>query len=151
LYFLSAGDAARAFDDGRIDGFVGTPASALAFQWTTRARHHAAAPLGWLPGCIAISHRAFDALQPAHRDAVRTAAAKLSALTDEVSEQMDNQLTGGLLARQGVSTIPVDGKLRAAIWSAGERTTAKLRGGALPTALVNAVSGWLVDLRQRAR
>jgi TRAP-type C4-dicarboxylate transport system substrate-binding protein len=103
-------EAARAFDDGRLDGFVAVPSAALAYQWTIRARHFAALPLGWLPGCIAMSQRSFDALEPAHRDAVRAAAAKLGAVTDEAGEQMDAQLLGGLLTRHGMSAIPVDDK-----------------------------------------
>jgi hypothetical protein len=81
---------------------------------------------------------------------VRTAAAKLTVLVDEQGEQADEQLTGGLLARQGVTMVPVDDKLRAALWAAGDRTAARLRGAALPTALVTAVSGWLAAERQRA-
>jgi TRAP-type C4-dicarboxylate transport system substrate-binding protein len=30
-------EAARAFDDGRLDGFVAVPSAALAYQWTIRA------------------------------------------------------------------------------------------------------------------
>jgi len=143
-------DAARAFDDGRSDGFVAVPSAALAYQWTIRARNFARPQLGWLPGCLVFAQRAFDALSPAHREIVRTAAAKLTALTDEAGEQMDDQLAGGLLARQGVTMVPVDEKLRAALWAAGERTTARLRGPTLPAALVSAVNGWLAELRQRA-
>jgi TRAP-type C4-dicarboxylate transport system substrate-binding protein len=143
-------DAARAFDDGRSDGFVTVPSAALAYQWTLRARNFARAPLGWLPACLVFAQRSFDALSPAHRDAVRTAAAKLTVLVDEQGEQADEQLTGGLLARQGVTMVPVDDKLRAALWAAGDRTAARLRGAALPTALVTAVSGWLAAERQRA-
>src|SRR5262249_12374042 len=36
---LPVGEAARAFDDGRIDGFLAIPLAALAFQWSARARY----------------------------------------------------------------------------------------------------------------
>src|SRR5581483_2060377 len=32
-------EAGRAYDDGRIDGFIGVPTAALAFQWSTRVRY----------------------------------------------------------------------------------------------------------------
>ncbi|HWE30652.1 MAG TPA: TRAP transporter substrate-binding protein DctP, partial [Polyangia bacterium] len=36
---LAVGDAARAYDEGHVDGFLAIPLAALAFQWSARARY----------------------------------------------------------------------------------------------------------------
>ena len=36
---LPVADAGRAYDDGRVDGFLAIPLASLAFQWSSRARY----------------------------------------------------------------------------------------------------------------
>ncbi|HEY2745115.1 MAG TPA: TRAP transporter substrate-binding protein DctP, partial [Polyangia bacterium] len=49
---LPVEEAARAYEDKRIDGFVSVPAAALAFQWSAAASYLSEQKLGYLPGCM---------------------------------------------------------------------------------------------------
>ena len=54
--------AARAYDDGKVDGFIGLPSAALAFQWSSQARYAMDLRVGYLTGCILVSRRAWDSI-----------------------------------------------------------------------------------------
>jgi TRAP-type C4-dicarboxylate transport system substrate-binding protein len=98
--------AAHAYEERRHDGFLGTPAGALAFQWSTLARYYSPMPISYLVGCLVVSNRAFDELSLPDQQALAGAAAKTVARIDEVSHEMDAQLTGGLFAKQGLREVP---------------------------------------------
>ena len=55
-------EAARAYEQKRHDGFLATPAAALAFQWSTLARYYEPLPMAYLVGCLVVANRAFDEL-----------------------------------------------------------------------------------------
>lgn len=99
-------EAAHAYEERRHDGFVATPAAALAFQWSTLARYYSPLPIAYLVGCLVFANRAFDELSLADQHALEGAAAKTVARIDEVGRDMDAQLTGGLFARQGLRVVP---------------------------------------------
>jgi TRAP-type transport system periplasmic protein len=104
---LPVEEAARAFDDKRIDGFIAVPSAALAFQWSAQARYVTDLRVGYLTGCLLVSHKAWDLLAHEQQQAMTGAAAKLQARIEEVSTQIDHSLLSGLFARQGLTALPV--------------------------------------------
>lgn len=105
-------DAAHAFEARRHDGFVATPAAALAFQWSTLARYYEPLPIAYLVGCLVVANRAFDELSLADQQSIAGAAAKAVMHIDEVGRDMDAQLLGGLFEKQGLHRVPVTTQLQ---------------------------------------
>jgi len=66
--------AVRAYEEGKVDSFVGLPAAALAFQWSAQARYVIDLRVGYLTGCMLVSRRAWDALSHDDRQAIAAAA-----------------------------------------------------------------------------
>ena len=143
---LPVEDAARAFDDGKVDSFVGLPSAALAFQWSTQARYVMDLRVGYLTGCMLVSHRAWDALGHDDQQAIETAAAKLVVRVKELTKRMDESLLSGLFARQGLTALPVPPALQAeftaAAWEARKAAEALA-----PPGTVERIGGWLLEYR----
>ena len=55
-------ESAAAFDAGKVDGFVALAASALAFQWHSRAPYVLPLEFDYLQACLMVSLTAWDAL-----------------------------------------------------------------------------------------
>jgi TRAP-type transport system periplasmic protein len=107
LVELPYSEAAKAYADGRIDGFIATPASALAFQWAGQVHAYTDVKIAYLPGCISIATRAFDKLSFAQQQAVRNEAAALAARFEDVGRELDRQLLDEIFDRQGlVRAVP---------------------------------------------
>lgn len=104
---LPISEAAPAFERGRHDGFVATPAAALAFQWSAMARYYENLTLAYLVGCLVVANRALDELAIADQQAVRAAAAKAVVRIDGVGRDMDEQLLGGMFRKQGIAEVAV--------------------------------------------
>jgi TRAP-type transport system periplasmic protein len=122
----SVADAARAYDDGRTDGFLAVPAAALAFQWSAQARYVSDLSTGFVSACVLLSNRAFDALPNESRDALRTATAKLQARVQDLGHQQDDALLGGLFARQGTTALKASDSFRRQYAEAAARARASL-------------------------
>src|SRR5581483_1292826 len=97
--------AGAAFDDGKIDGFIATPTSTLAYQWISRLHYFTELPIAFLPGCITISHASFDAIGIEDQKAIRAAAAKFVVRFIDVGVRTDDQLLSGLFEKQGVKHL----------------------------------------------
>jgi TRAP-type C4-dicarboxylate transport system substrate-binding protein len=115
---LPIDEAAAAYEDGRVDGFISVPTAALAFQWSARVKYFTALSAALLPGCVVVSQRAFDLLSPAHQDTVRGSTAKFLARFADLGETQDRALLSGLLQHQGVIEVPVSDVLRAEFYEA---------------------------------
>jgi TRAP-type transport system periplasmic protein len=115
---LPIDEAAAAYEDGRVDGFISVPTAALAFQWSARVKYFTALSAALLPGCVVVSQRTFDLLSLAQRDTVRGSTAKFLARFADVGETQDHALLSGLLQHQGVTEVPVSDVLRAEFYEA---------------------------------
>src|SRR5262249_10161997 len=105
--------AARAYDEGRVDGFIAVPVAALAFQWTTQARYLTPLHVGLLTGCLIVTNRAFDALPLESQKALRVASARTMARLEEISRQQEDALLGGgLLTRHGLRYLELSDRFR---------------------------------------
>ncbi|MGZ3441954.1 MAG: TRAP transporter substrate-binding protein DctP [Polyangia bacterium] len=138
--------SARAYDDGRVDSFVGLPSAALAFQWSAQARYVMDLRVGYLTGCMLVSRRAWDTLSHDDQQAIESAAAKLQVRIQETTRQMDESLLSGLFAKQGLQTMPVPPALQAE-FDASAREAQRQVEKLAPPGTVERVAGWLAEYR----
>ena len=144
---LSFDQSRVAFDERRIDGFSSPPTGALAFQWSTQARYVLPLATDYIFACLVVSTRAFDRLTFEQQRAVRAAAAKFMARFDDAGAQVDRDLLGGLFAKQGVTVLPVDEKLRADYAAAARAVWDKLDERTIPRSLIRQVQAMLTVYR----
>jgi TRAP-type C4-dicarboxylate transport system substrate-binding protein len=140
-------DAAKAYKEGRVDGFYAVPMAALAFQWFAQTRYVTDLRTGYLQGCFIISHAAFDALPPEYRAVLRSADSKLILRFDAVSDQQEGALLGGVFEKQGLEVIPVNAKFRAEFFEAARDARERLGEKLVPKALLTKVLEILADYR----
>jgi TRAP-type C4-dicarboxylate transport system substrate-binding protein len=139
--------AARAYDERRADGFLAIPSGALAYQWSAQVRYFSDLRVGFLPVCVVITPRAFDALTLEQQRALRDAAARMIAHFDEVGRAEDRQLVGGLFQRQGLQSVPASPAFRAEFLAAVRAGEARLGARLIAPALLARVHGWLDEYR----
>jgi TRAP-type C4-dicarboxylate transport system substrate-binding protein len=144
---LPINDAARAFDEQRIDGFVSIPTATLAFQWSAQARYVTDLRMTFRSGCEILSNRAYDELPIAARLALHDASGKLARRIEELGQRQDQELLSGLLARQGLKTLPVSETLRAEFFEAARVAREQAGNQLVPHALLEKVLSWLADYR----
>ena len=116
--------AAHAYEAHQVDGFIGVPVAALAFQWSTDARYFSDLRLSFRSGCLMVASRFFDALPLASQRSLRASAAKLRARIEDLGRQQDSALLGGLFARQGLQLVPVSASFRSEFFEAAQRARA---------------------------
>jgi TRAP-type C4-dicarboxylate transport system substrate-binding protein len=138
-------EAARAYDESRIDGFLTLPTAALAFQWSAQARYVTDLRLGFLSACLIVANRAFDPLPVEAQDAIKAASAKFQARMETVGREQDAALLGGLFAKQGLHPLPVSDELRRQLEAVAR--AAREHDAAVPAPLRKKVEGWLADYR----
>ncbi|MFI5288863.1 MAG: TRAP transporter substrate-binding protein DctP [Polyangia bacterium] len=139
--------AAAAYDQGRIDGFIAPPSVALAFQWSAQARYVSDLRMDMISGCVLLSDRAFDPLSVDAKKAIASAGAKLSVRFEDVGAEEDAQLLGGLFARQGVTTVPVDATFAAEFFALAQSVRDRLGDALVPKPLMLRVQAILADYR----
>jgi TRAP-type transport system periplasmic protein len=144
---LSFDESRRAFDDGRVDGFLAPPTGALAFQWATQARYFTDVTTDHILGCIVVTARAFDRLPFEDQRTVRAAAAKFAARFDDVGAHADEELLGGLFERQGLQRVRVDDRFRAEFDAASRAVWDQLDEKMVPRALLQQVRAILAAYR----
>jgi TRAP-type C4-dicarboxylate transport system substrate-binding protein len=147
---LPVGDAARAYEDGRVDGFMAPSSVALAFQWSALAHYATDLRLDYMTGCVVITERAFDPLPQETRDMIRSAGGKLSVRFAQIGEQQDQMLMNGLFKKQGVTTVPVDPRFSTEFFELARNTRDHLDERLVPHALIARVQGILADFRASA-
>ncbi|MCU1282758.1 MAG: TRAP-type C4-dicarboxylate transport system, periplasmic component [bacterium] len=148
---LTVEEAAKAYDDGRVDGFVSTPTVALAFQWSSRARYYSDLTIGQLPGCIVVAQRALDPLPLPQQDAVHAAIANFVGRFEPIGKMQDDALLGGLFERQGLHRSIADPALRARFISDARMARETLAPSLVPRELLTRAMSWLADYRSERR
>ncbi len=143
----SHADAASAYQEGKVDGFIATPGSALAFQWISQVNAYTDLKLAYLTGCMTVSRRAFDKLSNDDKQAVRSAAAVLASRFEEVGRDFDRQLLDALFARRGLTRVapaaPAGAEIEAALLGA----RAKIPADLVPRALLDHVLELIAHFR----
>jgi TRAP-type C4-dicarboxylate transport system substrate-binding protein len=141
-------DAGKALEDGRIDGIIGLPTAALAFQWASLARYYTELPVATMPGCLVVSHHAFDALSTEQQQQVRSASAKFFLRFVDVSEHQDQQLLSGLFERQGMQRVPVSAQFLFDFHEAARRAHGAIGRDLVSPSLIQQVVIWLTQSPQ---
>jgi TRAP-type C4-dicarboxylate transport system substrate-binding protein len=139
--------AARAYQTQAVDGFIAAPAAALAFQWSAQARYVTDLRTRYLTACIVISNHSFDKLPRAHQEAIREAFAKGDLRFEDLGRRMDDQLLGGLFAKQGLVSVPVSESFRAEFFEAARHARDRLGGQLVSPALLARALQMLSDYR----
>jgi TRAP-type C4-dicarboxylate transport system substrate-binding protein len=143
--------AGRLFDEGKIDGFVAAPAAALAFQWSARSKYLLPIRLASLDACIIIANRTFDPLPEHFKTIIRNEAAFAANHCEELGREQDDQLLGGLFAKQGLIMLPILPATRAQFFSEARALRDKMSGSLVPAELLDRVLGLLADYRAEHR
>ena len=133
---LPVWDAARAFDEGRIDGFMTTPTAALAFQWNAQAHFVLDLVISYFVGCIVVSQGSYDPLSTHDKEAIRSASAKLVAHLDEAGRHSSDELMGGIFERQGMRRVVPSSALQREFDEAARGASDRLGGRLAPTELI---------------
>jgi TRAP-type C4-dicarboxylate transport system substrate-binding protein len=144
---LPLDEAARAYDEKRVDGLIAVPSAALAFQWSAQARYLTDLRISFRSGCLFMTTRAWDPLPLATHETIIAAAAKMRARLEDLGRRQDEELLGGLLARQGLKAMPLSATLRSEFFSASQLARDKLPADLVPKGLLQRVLGWLADFR----
>jgi TRAP-type C4-dicarboxylate transport system substrate-binding protein len=145
---LPVEEAGRAYDDRRVDGFVALPSAAMAFQWSAQARYVTDLKVGYLTGCMILSRRAWDSLSHDEQQTMYSAVAKLRVRIEEVSDQTDHTLLGGLLARQGLTSITAPPALEAEFMDSARKTIPVLER-VMPPGTMQRVRQLIAEYRQQ--
>ena len=145
------GEAARAYDDGRVDGFLAIPLAALAFQWSSRARYVTDLRGSYIWSCLVVTEKAINHLPIAHQQALRDAAARARERFEDVGKRTDEALLGGLFAKQGAISVPVSDQLRAEYLAAARDARSRVTGRLVPKELIDRVMQMLADYRVEHR
>jgi len=140
-------DAARAFDDGKLDGFYAIPSAALVFQWYTQVRYILDLRGGYLVGCTVVSSRAFDALPLDLQKALRLAQNGLVHRFENLNRRLDRKLLGGLFQRQGLQIMQASETTRAEYFAAARAARERLGSKLVSRELMERVIKLLADYR----
>jgi TRAP-type transport system periplasmic protein len=141
------GDAAAAYEDGRVDGFIAIPTAALAFQWSAQAKYITDLRDGYLTGCVAIIDRAFDRVALEHRATFRGLFAKYDALFQEMGRRQDEALLGGLFQKQGLTPVHPSESFRSEFFEEARAARERAAPRLVSRALVDRVLKLLADYR----
>ena len=113
---------AAAFDSGKVDGFVALAASALAFQWQSRAPNILPLELDYLNACMLIRLSAWDELPIESQRTVRAAGGKLQQRLELIGHDVNRKVLSGTLTGSGVRAYPVPAAMREAFAAAARAT-----------------------------
>jgi TRAP-type C4-dicarboxylate transport system substrate-binding protein len=141
---LPLDEAAAAYDNGKVDGFMAVPTAALAFQWSIRARYFSRLGFAILPDCIVVDRGPFFRIAVENRNELLAAGAKLSVRSESVTASIDDALLDGLFAKQGMVEVPVTTRLRAEFFAAARAGRDAVQ---IPADLMKEVTGYLADYR----
>ena len=144
---LPVEEAGRAYEEGRIDGFLALPNAALAFQWAARTRWFSTLTLASMASCLLVSSTALEALPFESQAALRGAAAKAALRFEDLSAAQEDALIGGLFDRQGTHRVDASPTFHAQFLDAARTARDALPDTLVPKALVAKVLGWLSDFR----
>jgi TRAP-type transport system periplasmic protein len=125
--------ASRAYDEGRIDGFIMIPQAALAFQFTSQAKFFTDLETAFLPGCFVMKTASVDQFPYDEQMALLNEASKLKLHFEEAGARMDDQLLGTLFARQGLKAAPMSPAFRKDWFRESRAAYRKLRDELVPS------------------
>ncbi|HXU73013.1 MAG TPA: TRAP transporter substrate-binding protein DctP [Polyangia bacterium] len=151
---LPIDQAYGAYETGRIDGFIAVPTAALGFQWSSEARYVTDLHVSFLRACILISTRAFDPLPIEARNALLQSSAAGMMRLEGMGRRQDEELLGGLFAKQGLKTVVASESFRAEFLAQARGVRDQIATGKerlVPAELLQKVLALLADYRAEHR
>jgi TRAP-type C4-dicarboxylate transport system substrate-binding protein len=146
------GDAAKLYQDGKIDAFWAIPTTALVFQWSLLAPYLHELTNNFRVGCIVISARVIDAMSADDRRQLYAATAHVRERFDEMVRKTDDQLLHGAFQHQGVHIVPLSETFRTEYFnaanSARDRKAAALVGQELVAQVRRLLADWRAEHRR---
>ena len=130
---LPIDQAAQAYEEGRIDGFLIIPQAALAFQFSSLAKFYTDLETAFLPGCFVMKTASLDQFPYAEQMALVDEAAKLKVRFEDAGARMDEQLLSTLFARQGMKAAPMSAQFRKEWFRETRAAYQKLRDELVPS------------------
>jgi TRAP-type C4-dicarboxylate transport system substrate-binding protein len=140
-------DAGRAYEDGKTDGFIAIPSAIFGFQWFSQRVYMYQFPFAPLHACALMTATAYEHLPTDLREMVEAASVKFGMRIAETTRAQDEELLGGLFAKQGVRSAPVSPLLRAQFLDAAHAARDKLGSQLVPRELLLQVQSFLADYR----
>jgi TRAP-type C4-dicarboxylate transport system substrate-binding protein len=144
-------DTYAALEAGRFDVIQAIPSAALAFQWSSRAKYYTDLKLGFVPACLMISNRVFDALSVEDQQILQDAGARLEVRFRDLGKTQDKQLTEELFPRQGLEHLVPSQTFRAEFFNAAREARKAVPPEEVAPELVRKVESWLADYRAEHR
>jgi TRAP-type C4-dicarboxylate transport system substrate-binding protein len=138
---------AHIWQQGELDGFIMPPSVALGYQLSTLARYFSPIDTAMLPACVVLTNAAMDPLSVDDQRVIRTAAAKFRIRFNTVCAELDRELLGGLLEKQGLKQTAVSPQFRYEFFQAARGVRDQLDERLVPHALLTRVLMILADYR----
>jgi TRAP-type C4-dicarboxylate transport system substrate-binding protein len=148
---LGVEEAGKAYDEGRIDGFLAVPTAALVYQWSARTRYYSDLTISALASCVVTPTSVYESLPIESQHALRDACTKAQLYFENTSAAQEDALLGGLFAKQGTQPVAASPEFRAAFLEVARATREKLPESVVPKALITRALGWLSDFRAERR
>lgn len=148
---LPIAEAARAYDEGRIDGFFAIPSAALAFQWSARATYVIDLRRSYIWGCLIWSEAQGLALAPELQRALGLAAGAVQPRIEAAGRETDDALLGGLFAKQGLQVLAVDEGFREEFFASARAARERVGARYVRPQLLDQVLRMLADFRAEHR
>jgi TRAP-type transport system periplasmic protein len=140
-------EAGRAYEEGKTDGFIAVPSAIFGYQWFSQKVYMTQFPFAPLHACALMTATAYERLPTDLREVVETASVKFGLRIGETTRAQDEELLGGLFAKQGVRSVPVSPMLRAQFLDAAHVARDKLGSQLVPRELLLQVQSFLADYR----
>jgi TRAP-type C4-dicarboxylate transport system substrate-binding protein len=144
-------EGGKAYDAGKVDGFLAIPTAALAFQWSAQSRYITDLRLGYLTGCVAVTNAAVDRIPPEFQNTFRSLWAKYDALFQDMGRRQDDALLGGLFFKQGLKPVPPSEGFRSEFFDVARTARERAAGKFIPRPLLDRALKMLADYRAEHR
>ena len=149
---VSIQDAARAYDDHKVDGFYAIPTAALAFQWYTQTPFITAIAGDHLVGCMLVRSKALDQLDDSQREILRSETTKSLLRISDLTKRQDAELIGGgVFRRQGSKLVSINDNFREEFYEAARVAREKLDNWLVAADLIKEVTKMLASYRGAQR
>jgi len=143
---LALTDVLTALDTKLINGVYSSPLACIALQWFTRVSHMTDLRLTHATGAVVIDRRAWEKIDPADRERVRsTATTHFRRLVDR--SRLENEESIGVMKKRGMQIVSPDRERTTAFAEIGRRVWRDQVGKLYPQSLLDQVLAAVKEAR----
>jgi TRAP-type C4-dicarboxylate transport system substrate-binding protein len=142
---LPVAEAAKAYDDKKIDGFMGSPALFVGYQWSARTHYFTPIKMSVVPLCVLVSARALEGLDEGQKRALWATAGKTMSRIAQAARKMEDELLAQDLEKQGLKRVEPSQSFRLELFE--EARLAHAKENADTKELLAQVRRWIADPR----